>query len=86
MNNAAKHSGADRLTVSLSKGDGKIHLAIADNGRGFDLERLFPREGPTRDWAFQHERTDRAFGRILPSRFSQRKGTTIRASWPASPF
>ena len=85
MNNAAKHSGADRLTVSLSKGDGKIHLAIADNGRGFDLERLFPREGPTGGLGLSsmRERTELSGGSFhLVS--AKERGTTIRASWPIS--
>lgn len=36
LNNAAKHSGADCVSVSLKKTDHAIELRIEDNGRGFD--------------------------------------------------
>ncbi|HEY0977112.1 MAG TPA: ATP-binding protein [Flavobacteriales bacterium] len=38
VTNALKHSGADRLDITLS-GDPTFTLTIADNGRGFDGER-----------------------------------------------
>ena len=37
LNNTAKHSGADRVYVSLKKTDCAIELSIKDNGRGFDV-------------------------------------------------
>ncbi len=38
--NAAKHSGARRIEVSLSAEAGKVTLIVADNGRGFDTTGL----------------------------------------------
>ena len=39
LGNVAKHSGAKRVVVSLSGFDDILHLAIRDDGHGFDLER-----------------------------------------------
>jgi len=40
LNNAAKHSGADHVRVSLSKADNRLQLMVQDNGRGFDLKKV----------------------------------------------
>lgn len=37
MNNAAKHSGATKVSLGLSLKDGSISLSVEDNGVGFDL-------------------------------------------------
>src|SRR4029453_16865369 len=34
LNNIAQHSGATTCTVSLNAGDGRVRLAVEDNGRG----------------------------------------------------
>lgn len=44
VNNALKHSGADRITVELDLRHDRVHLAVSDNGRGFDPENV-RREG-----------------------------------------
>ncbi|HEV8574311.1 MAG TPA: GAF domain-containing sensor histidine kinase [Dehalococcoidia bacterium] len=36
LNNALKHSGAERIDVSLTIVDGKVTLSVADDGKGFD--------------------------------------------------
>jgi signal transduction histidine kinase len=44
MNNAAKHSRANLLSLSLN-GEGKnIELAITDNGMGFNVEEMLAKE------------------------------------------
>jgi signal transduction histidine kinase len=35
LRNAAEHSGANRIAVSLRQEDGKVSLEVRDNGRGF---------------------------------------------------
>jgi signal transduction histidine kinase len=37
LNNIIKHAQADEITVHLKGKDGIMHLAIVDNGRGFEL-------------------------------------------------
>jgi len=36
LNNALKHSGAERIDVRLAVVDGKVTLLVADDGKGFD--------------------------------------------------
>jgi signal transduction histidine kinase len=38
VNNAAKHSGADEIKISLINGSGKFKMEITDNGKGMDEE------------------------------------------------
>ena len=40
LNNAVKHSGADRVRVTLSWVDDRLQLTVQDNGRGFDLKKV----------------------------------------------
>ena len=40
LNNSAKHSQAEQVTVILDFGDQNISLTVADNGKGFDTEKI----------------------------------------------
>lgn len=40
LNNAAKHSDADSISIVLRKTDGHLEMVIHDNGIGFDLEKV----------------------------------------------
>jgi signal transduction histidine kinase len=35
LTNAAKHSGASRVEISMNSGGGRIRLCVEDDGRGF---------------------------------------------------
>lgn len=37
LTNAIKHSGADRVGVSIAERDGAITIKVSDNGAGFDV-------------------------------------------------
>jgi ligand-binding sensor domain-containing protein/two-component sensor histidine kinase len=39
-NNAAKHSGADKIKISMINGDGKFKLEISDNGFGMNESKM----------------------------------------------
>jgi two-component system sensor histidine kinase NreB len=79
MNNAAKHSDAGLLRVSLSKEDQTIVLGVEDDGKGFDVEKGLSRH--QLGLIGMQERTKLAGG--LFSLSSQMgRGTTIRAVWP----
>jgi signal transduction histidine kinase len=43
--NAARHSSATRVDVSLAAEDGLLSLSVADNGRGFDTKDLLDSRG-----------------------------------------
>jgi len=40
LNNAAKHSSANHVHVSLKKVKNRIQLKVEDNGKGFDLKQV----------------------------------------------
>jgi signal transduction histidine kinase len=39
LSNAAKYSGTSHAVVTLSNGNGRVRMRIADNGKGFDTSR-----------------------------------------------
>ncbi len=41
MTNVVRHSGGTRIVLSLRKSDGKLHITVADNGRGCDPATVF---------------------------------------------
>lgn len=47
INNAAKHSGAEKVCVRVAKEDRDIQMFISDNGRGFDTTKIFNGNGMT---------------------------------------
>jgi signal transduction histidine kinase len=40
INNALKYAEASQVTVQLTQSDGKIHLVVTDNGKGFDIQSV----------------------------------------------
>jgi signal transduction histidine kinase len=38
MMNAAKHSGADRVSVFAEASDGTVDVFVTDQGKGFDID------------------------------------------------
>jgi PAS domain S-box-containing protein len=45
LNNITKHARATHVTVRLQKEDGKIHLTVADDGAGFDVQSILGQKG-----------------------------------------
>jgi len=84
LNNVGKHSGADRVLVSLRKTDGNIELEIRDNGVGFDSSTVFE-GGRFRNGfglASMRERTESSGGLLVIERAAE-SWTLLRAKWPA---
>jgi signal transduction histidine kinase len=79
LNNIAKHSQADRVYISLWKQDGKIELAIEDNGIGFDPENSRKGLG----LVSMKERIEFSGG-MMAIESALGSGTTIRAAWTIS--
>ncbi len=79
LNNAAKHSSADRVLLSLVKTEEeKIELMIADNGNGFDSRCSSCGLG----LVSMQERVDSSGG-IFSITSMKDAGTTVRALWDA---
>ena len=83
LNNAAKHSRADLVDVSL-KIDGKaIRLVVADNGCGFDVHQLLAGGNHGRGLGLlgMKERTELSDGQFSINS-AKGCGTTVRSVWP----
>ena len=83
LNNAAKHSKANVVLLSLGKTDQAIKLVIRDRGQGFDLSGLQSPNGTARGLGLKNmrERIELSGGSFdIESTVGE--GTTIRASWP----
>jgi len=83
MNNAAKHSKADLVRISLRKVRNKMELSVEDNGCGFSIQqRLFPNDSRRGlGLTSMRERTELSGGSFAIES-ADGKGTMIRASWP----
>jgi PAS domain S-box-containing protein len=80
LNNAARHSGAETVTISLSKGE-QIELSIHDNGCGFDMNSILATRGHDRGFGISNmkERTELSGGSFQI--VTGTEGTTLYARW-----
>lgn len=60
VQNAAKHSRASQVTVTVGTLDGSVRLTVADDGQGFDVSSAEPGAGLTN----MRDRIDAAGGRL----------------------
>jgi signal transduction histidine kinase len=60
VQNAAKHSGASLVTVTVGTVDGSVRLTVADDGHGFDVSSAEQGAGLTN----MRDRIDAAGGRL----------------------
>lgn len=83
LNNAAKYSEADTVSIRLKKEAGRIRLTVADNGVGCDLERIEKNDRLTgMGLRSMRERTHFSGGRFK-IRSDPGEGMQIMVSWPA---
>ena len=85
LNNAAKHSEADTVRVSLRRAEERLELTIEDNGIGFDPATLFHQGEPGTGMGLDgmKERT-KLSGGSFTIRSKREEGTAVKASWPLS--
>jgi len=88
LTNVAKHSGAQSVTVALTKTDGSLVLSIGDDGKGFDSVGPDQKVKPSDDirgmgLSSMKERAELSGGTIaiMPLKGS---GTIIHAKWPCA--
>jgi PAS domain S-box-containing protein len=82
MKNAAKHSGASHVHLSLVKNGNNTELTVQDDGLGFDLDKTLSNEGKKRlGLTSMRERTEQSGGRFSIES-ARGKGTTVRMVWP----
>ena len=85
LNNAAKHSKADTVRISLRPTEERLELTIADNGTGFDPATLLHQGEPGTGMGLDDmkERTELSGGSFTV-RSKREEGTVVKASWPLS--
>jgi len=79
--NAARHSGARRVRVSLKQLDQQLVLQVHDDGRGFDVGRAMSAEATSRGLAAMRERLALVDGTLRVDSAAN-AGTTVTASVP----
>ena len=80
--NIAKYAGASEVQLSLHGEAGRVHLAVEDNGCGFDSTRIAPRTHGLSGMRFRVE----AAGGQLSVVSAPGRGTLIEAWLPAQPL
>jgi signal transduction histidine kinase len=85
LNNAAKHSKADTVHISLRRTEESLELAVEDNGRGFDPTSLRHRGKLATGMGLgsMKERAELSGGSFAISS-KKGEGTVVQASWPLS--
>jgi len=83
LNNVAKHSGADRVQLSLQQQGETVKLIVEDNGSGFDSEKPLPQNvtGKGFGLASIRERIELSGG-IFTLKTAPGQATRICAVWP----
>ncbi|MBI5602948.1 MAG: hypothetical protein HY879_06300 [Deltaproteobacteria bacterium] len=83
LNNAAKYSQSEWVTLSFVKRDQTLDLVIDDSGAGFDLNALLAGDNHKRGLGLtsMKERTELSGG-VFSIESTPGSGTRIRASWP----
>ena len=83
LNNVAKHSGADRVQLSLQQQGNTVKLIVEDNGSGFDSEKPLPQNATGQGFglASMRERIELSGG-IFTLETAPGQATRICAVWP----
>jgi signal transduction histidine kinase len=79
MDNAAKHSGAEKVDVFAESGDTRVEVFVRDRGRGFD-----PQAVPTDRQGVRNSILDRMsrHGGTAEIRSTPETGTEVRLKLP----
>ena len=80
LNNAAKHSKAKNIELVVNHDDDKVTLAVSDDGRGFDMDKL-PLKKSSFGLKIMREDTESVGGDFLIDS-KPRRGTVIKAEFP----
>jgi signal transduction histidine kinase len=76
LTNARRHSGAAHVRVRISGSPGTLHMSIADDGRGFDVDR--PHSATARQGITGMRERAELLGGRLEIRSAPGRGTEVR--------
>ncbi len=79
INNTIKHANASEMIVQLSKEEGRLHITVEDNGKGFDVSNIHHFKGA--GWANIQNRVNYLKGKIDIDSNAQ-NGTSINIEIP----
>jgi signal transduction histidine kinase len=87
LHNAAKHSEASEITLSLKANPEQIVVEVADNGGGFDVQKTLARHDSFTGYglASMQERAEIVDG-TLTIDSAPGKGTCIKMTLPQEPY
>ncbi|MBI4767589.1 MAG: ATP-binding protein, partial [Deltaproteobacteria bacterium] len=84
LDNAAKHSRADQVSIRFRSRDQGLEFAVEDNGVGFDPEEAIAQKAP---WGGLGLLSIKARTELSGGTFevvsAKGKGTAVQASWPS---
>jgi signal transduction histidine kinase len=83
INNIARHAMAERATIRLFFSDALVRMAVADDGRGFDVDRALASAGSSVGLIGLQERTRLLNGR-MDIRSEPGRGTQLTVEVPLS--
>jgi signal transduction histidine kinase len=81
LTNVAKHAGASKVEIRIAEADGRLELAVGDDGRGFEPS------APTAGFGLtgMRERVEMLGGTLAVESSPAGLGTLVRASVPVRP-
>jgi Signal transduction histidine kinase len=87
MNNIAKHSGANNISLVLEKTNDFLALLIEDNGRGFDGEKKTLKSETFQGFGMVNmKERARLSGGDFAIHSLKEKGTFLKVTWPLKPI
>ena len=86
LGNVRAHSGAGQVVVRLERSDRSVHVRVADDGHGFDLDAALARARRTHHLGLEStmERVDAAGGTVVITTAAG-KGTVVEITQPLWP-
>jgi len=83
LNNVAKYSKADLVSVSSTRTEDRLEFAVQDNGQGFDPQSIYSLKSGDRGFGIANmkERAELSGG-SFSIESSHGSGATVRVSWP----
>ena len=80
--NVVRHADATTVTIHLTESGGRLRVAVRDNGRGFEMDRLRHRGRRAGDGLRNMEQRARKLGGRLALRSEPGRGTEARVEIP----